>query len=429
MSQQEAQSNSVPPNPSSNGNLNEQYDVIVVGGGPAGASAARRAAQMGASVLLIDAATFPRPKPCGGAVSEQAMSYLDFPLEPALIQAEVYGARVYFGDNVVEGRAPFRIAVLTSRTELDNFLLQKAAEAGVQILQDHRVEDVSQNDDFAIVKVNNNRQFRSQYVVAADGAQSVIAKSIRKRLSKDEFAVAYEADIACTRESPAQLSNDLIDIYFGQEYMGYSWIFPKRDHWNIGVGAMASNATNVKSSTQEFFGNLTALQYDPGASLINGKGWIIPAGGYQRRVGFKRIYLTGDAAGFVDPFYGEGIAYAIRSGAQAGVITGAAALNPRKGTVAASQRQYAAFCKNHISTDLRYGLLFARLLHFWPGGLLRLFSTDSRLISKYLDVPAARTSYGEYFRWFVPRAIAGLLVMYGRDVKAGIVQRLRRSHL
>ena len=192
---------------------------------------------------------------------------------------------------------------------------------------------------------------------------------------------------------------------------------------------MASNATNVKSSTQEFFGNLTALQYDPGASLINGKGWIIPAGGYQRRVGFKRIYLTGDAAGFVDPFYGEGIAYAIRSGAQAGVITGAAALNPRKGTVAASQRQYAAFCKNHISTDLRYGLLFARLLHFWPGGLLRLFSTDSRLISKYLDVPAARTSYGEYFRWFVPRAIAGLLVMYGRDVKAGIVQRLRRSHL
>ena len=376
-------------NQSSTVNVREQYDVIVVGGGPAGASAARRAAQSGASVLLIDAATFPRPKPCGGAVSEQAMSYLDFPLEPALIQAEVFGARVHFASNVVEGRKSFRIAVLTSRTELDNFLLQKAAEAGVEILQDHRVEEVSQNDDFAIVKTNK-RQIRSQYVIAADGAQSVIAKSIRQRFSKDEFAVAYEADIACNRESPAQLSKDLIDIYFSHEYRGYSWIFPKRDHWNIGVGAIASNTTNVKSSTQEFFGTLTALQYDPGAELVNGKGWIIPAGGYHRRVGFKRIYLTGDAAGFVDPFYGEGIAYAIRSGAQAGVITGAASLNPSKGIVSTSQRQYAAFCKNQISTDLRYGLLFARLLHFWPNGLLRLFSTDARLIDSCYAVMMKR---------------------------------------
>lgn len=426
MSQTAATSKTMTTTRSSDGNLRNQYDVIVVGGGPAGASAARRAAQIGASVLLIDAATFPRAKPCGGAVSEQAMSYLDFPLEPALIQAEVYGARVHFAENVVEGRKPFRIAVLTSRTELDFFLLGKAAEAGVEIIQGIRVENVSQNDDFAIVTIDN-RQFKSQYVIAADGAQSLIAKSIRQRLSKDEFAVAYEADIVCSKESPAQLANDLIDIYFGQEYMGYSWIFPKRDRWNIGVGAMASQATNVKSSTKEFLGKLTALRYDAGAELVNGKGWIIPAGGIRRRVGLKRIYLTGDAAGFVDPFYGEGIAYAILSGAQAGAITGTASLHPGKGIVSTAQRQYAIFCKNRIDADLRYGLLFARLLHFWPDGLLRLFSTDSTFIDKYLDVPAGRLSYGQYFRWFLPRAIAGVLVMGGRNLKAVVAQRLRGS--
>jgi|CXWL01.1.fsa_nt_gi geranylgeranyl reductase family protein len=402
--------------------LPEQFDVIVVGGGPAGSTAARRAAQKGASVLLIDAATFPRVKPCGGAVSEQALSYLDFPLEAPIIQAEVCGARIHYAGNIVEGRRKHRMAVLTSRIELDAFLLKMAADAGVNIVQGERVEEVSQTDSCVVVSTAQ-RKFTSKYLIGADGAQGVISRTIRPKLSKDEFAVAYEGDVACTALSPALLSHDLIDIYFGQEYMGYSWIFPKRDRWNIGVGALASQATNVKSQTRNFLANLTDLRIDNGASLESGRGWTIPTGGYRRIVGLKRIYLVGDAAGFVDPFTGEGIAYAILSGSQAGEITGAASLESAGTSVETSQKRYLAFCRSHIDADLKYGLLFAKLLHFWPNGLLRLFSTDSRLIDKYLEVPAATMSYREYFRWFLPRALVGILRMVSRDLRTAIIRR------
>lgn len=408
-------------------NWPEEFDVIVVGGGPAGSTAARRAAQKGASVLLIDAATFPRSKPCGGAVSEQALTYLDFPLEEHIVQAEVYGARVHFAGNAVEARKTHRIAVLTSRIELDSYLLKMAAEAGVLVVQGERVARVSQNDTCVVV-ATSHREFKSKYLIGADGAQGFISKTIRPKLPKNQFAVAYEGDISCKSQPPSLLSNDLIDIYFGQEYMGYSWIFPKRDHWNIGVGALASEATNVKAATKSFLTGLIDLKIDSGAVLENGKGWSIPAGGYKRTVGLRRIYLVGDAAGFVDPFYGEGIAYAILSGRQAGEITGTASLEILHTSVERSQKEYLTFCRTHIDSDLKYGLLFARLLHFWPNVLLRLFSTDPRLIEKYLEVPSAQISYREYFRWFLPRAIIGVLRMIGRDIRAAVTPNSPRSN-
>ena len=388
-----------------------------MGGGPAGASAARRAAIAGASVLLVDAATFPRSKPCGGAVSEQAMSYLDFPLDEKLIQAEVFGARVHFGPDTVEGRKPFRIAVLTTRTELDAYLLEKAKDAGVTVVEGCRVKEVIQTPN-DVTAFTADRKFTSKFLIAGDGAQSVISRTIRPSLAKSEFAVAYEGDISCSSAHPGILSGGLIDIFFGREYMGYSWIFPKRDHWNIGVGALASEASNVKKSTLDFIESHRNLPHDTGAAIANGKGWTIPAGGYRRTVVKGRVFLIGDAAGFVDPFYGEGIAYAIQSGSKAGDLVGAAAQRSTSVAAAICAREYALFCRRQIDADLRYGLLFARLLHAWPNMLLRLFSTNAALIDKYLEVPAARLTYRQYFRWFLPRAVVGVISLSARDLLA-----------
>jgi flavin-dependent dehydrogenase len=137
--------------------------------------------------------------------------------------------------------------------------------------------------------------------------------------------VAYEADLPAALRVPSQHAEDLVDIYFGREYMGYSWVFPKRDHWNVGVGALASQSPNVKTATIDFIEQLEELPRKQPHSTQNGKGWVIPAGGYRRPLGRGRILLVGDAAGFVDPFYGEGIAYAILSGVIAGSVLGNAA--------------------------------------------------------------------------------------------------------
>jgi len=385
--------------------MKTSYDVIVVGGGQAGSTAARRAAQQGASVLLLDAAAFPRPKPCGGGVSEQAMSYLDFPLDERLFQADVFGARVHFEQQTVEARAPFRIAVLTRRLDFDAYLLGKAAEAGVRVLERARVVRAESSADGVLVETSTDT-FQGRFLIGADGAQSAVAKLVRPKWPRSQYAVTYEFDVPRRERPPSGGRDDVIDIYFGMAYMGYAWVFAKRDHVNVGLGALASRAPNVKTAAFEFGRTLPDSGLVVGTERRNAVGWIVPAGGHRRVVASGRVMLAGDAAGFVDPFYGEGIAYAILSGGEAGRLAGRAARGLE--TVEQTQASYVSFCRRSIDRNLWYGLVFARLLHAWPGGLLRLFSTDRRLLQKYLDVPAARISYRQYVRWFLPRALAGL---------------------
>jgi flavin-dependent dehydrogenase len=273
------------------------------------------------------------------------------------------------------------------------------------VVENARVIRAESGPDHVVVHTATNA-FQGRFVIGADGAQSVVASVIRPRWARSEYAVTYEYDVARRPPPASDTGSDLIDIYFGTAYMGYAWVFAKRDHLNVGLGALASRAPNVKTAAVEFGQALPDLGMEDGAERRNAVGWMVPAGGYKRVVASGRVMLAGDAGGFVDPFYGEGIAYAILSGGEAGRLAGRAARGLE--TVERTQAAYVSFCRRSIDRNLWYGLLFARLLHAWPGGLLRLFSTDRRLLQKYLDVPAARMSYREYVRWFLPRALVGL---------------------
>src|SRR5512136_540207 len=98
------------------------YDVIIVGGGPAGSTCARACAKAGLRTLILELDVFPRAKPCGGALSERALACLDFALPPDIIERECFGARVHYGTHIVEVRKDRRIAVTVSREKFDHFL-------------------------------------------------------------------------------------------------------------------------------------------------------------------------------------------------------------------------------------------------------------------------------------------------------------------
>jgi flavin-dependent dehydrogenase len=131
------------------------------------------------------------------------------------------------------------------------------------------------------------------------------------------------------------------------------------------------------------------------------KGYPLPAGGVRRTTLADRLLLVGDAAGFVDTFYGEGLAFAIRSG-QLAAETAAVALKAGD-CRAGALRSYAARCESEFGRDLRYSLYFSRLMHRFPGVFLRLLAEEPVVLDRYLDVPARRTSYRGFLAWLLPR--------------------------
>jgi geranylgeranyl reductase family protein len=370
------------------------YDVIVVGAGPAGASAARRCAQLGLSTLLVDKAVFPREKVCGGALSEQAMRYLDFELPGELIERDVYGARVHYGDLSVDVRKPYRISVLVSRMQFDHFLLKKAREAGVKVLQGRKVSAIEQNHD-CIQVVTAPDRYSGRMVIGCDGFNGVTARAVRGRPRKNEFGICVETHIPADESALEAYVRDGIDIHFGLAYMGYGWVFPHRGYFSVGIGGLAERLVRPRAVMLDF---LASLGFSADVEL---RGFPAPVGGIRRKVTADRVILAGDAAGFVDACQGEGLAFAIRSGQLAGQVAAAAVA---KGDCSGlSLRSYGELCEREFGKDLRYSLYFSRLVHRFPDLFLRLLASEVNLFDKFLEIPARLCSYQRFLFWLLPR--------------------------
>ena len=370
------------------------YDVIVVGAGPAGSSAARRCVQLGLKALLIDKAVFPRDKICGGALSAQAISYLDFELPREIVERDIYGARVHFAASHVEVKKPYRIAVTVSRTEFDHFLLRKAEEVGVKILEGARVSALEPDRDCVQVVAGKDR-YDGRVVIGADGFHSIVAKHVRPRHSKDEYGFCVESKIPADDAAIDAYIRNMVEIHFNVAHGGYGWVFPHRGYFSVGVGGMANRFAHPMAVMRDF---LASVGFSPDAEC---KGFPIPAGGVRRKTVADRLLLAGDAAGFVDTFYGEGLAFAIRSG-QLAAETSAAAL---RGGDCSAQRlnDYSALCEREFGRDLRYSLYFSRLMHRFPKVFLRLMASETEVLDKYLEVPARQRSYRDFLGWLLPR--------------------------
>jgi flavin-dependent dehydrogenase len=132
------------------------YDLIIIGGGPSGSAAGRISGKMGLETLLLEKEVFPRYKPCGGALSEHAISYLDFDLPSSICEKDVYGARVHYKNHIIERHKNYRIATLVSRDILDNYLIKKARETGVEVKTGEKVIALKEKHDFVEIYAKDN---------------------------------------------------------------------------------------------------------------------------------------------------------------------------------------------------------------------------------------------------------------------------------
>ncbi len=367
------------------------YDVVIIGAGPGGSTCARVCAQMGLQTLLLDKDAFPRIKPCGGAVSEQALSHLDFFLPPSIIERECFGVHVRWGRHRIDIVKNRRLAVLVSREKFDALLAEKAAEAGSRFLQGERVVNVSIKMDRAEVATERT-VYEGRYVVGADGANSIAARQVRPVFSRDEIAAALVSRVpAENTEIDARLGGAL-ELHFGVAPLGYGWVFPHDGYYSIGIMGEAARLDHP----QKVF---AAFSRSAGLEAGRPQGHTIPLGGIRREIVGRRTLLVGDAAGFADPFHGEGIVHAVHSGRLAAEALGARI----KDRDAHAFYRYEQACERHIRKNLKIALWMARLLDKHPGIFSRIFFFHKKALDRYLDIPAGRTDYIHFRRWLLPR--------------------------
>ena len=296
-------------------------DVIVVGAGPAGSIAARFLAKYGYRVLVIEKEKMPRHKHCAGVISNQAYDLL---LEQGIdcsiaIEQEYYGGIISFRDLEVHIFAGEKICASAYREKFDHLLALKAEESAAEIVNDV-VTGVKFGKENIEVLTKKGGSRKAQIVLGADGVHSIVRNSIGIPLEKEKLALALEAELKVPSEKIDQLYGDYQHIDLGYVDTGYLWAFPKRKGGtiNVGIGYPLTEYNNLSEPPQKILKRFIAARKITDKVDIKFHSAIMPFRGTCSIVGKDRVLLLGDAAGFVDPIMGDGIAYALESGILAG---------------------------------------------------------------------------------------------------------------
>ena len=290
---------------------NVTYDLVVVGGGPSGATAAHDAAKAGYHVAMLDRAG--RIKPCGGAIPPRCVRDFDIPAE--LLVARVFSARIISpSDRKVDMPIPNSYVGMVDREHFDEWLRNRAAEAGAE--RRTGTYEGFTRDGYGTAIVNYTEKdgtpgiLRARCVIGADGALSKVARDTVRGSHKMPYVFAYHEIIKSPGNGTAEFGKDRCDVYYNGKLSPdfYAWVFPHGDTTSVGTGS-ANKGFSLKGSVAEL-----RRQAGLDGETIRREGAPIPLKPLKRWDNGRDVVLAGDAAGVVAPASGEGIYYAMLGG-------------------------------------------------------------------------------------------------------------------
>lgn len=306
-------------------------DVLVVGAGPAGSSAAAWAARAGLDVVLADAAAFPRDKTCGDGLTPRAIAELErLGMAPWLAGRAVnWGLRAAgFGQELYlpwpGGRLPARGGA-APRTELDAAIRDVAITDGATGVEHARAVDVVRDgarvEGVVFARPGGRRDVvRCRRLVVADGARSQLGRVLGREWHRDTaYGVAARAYVKSARSDDPWISSHLELRGGGGELLsGYGWVFPlSGGEVNIGVGTLATDAHPADVNLRSLLGYYTELrraEWELDGDVRAPQSALLPMGGAVSGIAGANWALVGDAAGCVNPLNGEGIDYGLETG-------------------------------------------------------------------------------------------------------------------
>jgi geranylgeranyl reductase family protein len=287
------------------------FDVAIIGSGPAGASAAIKLAENGISTVIIEKETLPRYKTCGGGFAYRGRRKMPFDVSD-VVEKEFFRLDAFFknaGKHVFSERTE-PIISMVMRDDFDKFLVDKAKEKGITLLEDHKLKNITFEEN--IVLHTTQGDVNAKFVIAADGVLSATAKLTGWEETR-LLIPALEYEVEVHKEDFERLSKS-VRLDFDAIPKGYGWSFPKKNHLSIGLVSFKKIKVDFKQLYREYLTDTLGIKEVISEQMY---GFQIPVS--PRTDGFvkKNVFLVGDAAGFADPLSAEGISNAIFSGVMA----------------------------------------------------------------------------------------------------------------
>ncbi|MEU0763951.1 geranylgeranyl reductase family protein [Streptomyces microflavus] len=373
------------------------WDVVVVGAGPAGASAAYAAAVAGRRVLLLEKAELPRYKTCGGGIIGFSRDSLppgfELPLKDR-IHAVTFSLDGKFSRTRRSRRMLFG---LINRPEFDAGLVEEAQKAGAELRTGASVVRVEQHGPAVpdrrtvAVVLAGGETVLARAVVGADGSAGRIGAHVGVKL--DQVDLGLEAEIPV----PATVAEDwagrvLID--WGPMPGSYGWVFPKGDTLTVGVISARGDGAGTKRYLEDFIARLGLAGFEPSVS----SGHLTRCRSDDSPLSRGRVVVCGDAAGLLEPWTREGISFALRSGRLAGewavrIAEAHDAVDARRQAL-----NYAFAIKAGLGVEMGVGRRMLKLFERRPGVLHAVLTGFRPAWKAFAGITRGTTSLAELVR-------------------------------
>ncbi len=382
-------------------------DVVVVGAGPSGSTAAKILAEQGLNVLLVDKTKFPRNKPCGGGLPLRVLQRFPYIKDINAIESYSYGGYLYSQSlrYKIEIHKQEPIIAMVLRKKFDNALVELAVDSGARFQDGKSVKDLKITPDKAQVALNDGSHIDAKFVIGADGFLSTVARKAGLSIPHKSIGISVVEEFS--------LKKDIMDRYYTDKRFchihskingisGYGWVLPKQNTVNIGLvdywlrGKMTNDKKNIKEAFNAYISLLKNTDIIPkNIESTQLQGGTLPVKPLEKTY-TDRVILCGDAAGFINPVSGEGIYYALAS-AEIAARVSAEAIQAND-TSEQFLSRYEKRWKNDFGKEIKLMLRSTKQWGKRNENIIKLAGKDSKLTEMLFTIMTGQESVYE-LRW------------------------------